>query len=51
MHIIESSPNAADGYVPNNSNLFGSWIDSSPTAQVDVFCTLSRDKVKITLIY
>ncbi|KAL7020616.1 hypothetical protein ACKWTF_011591 [Chironomus riparius] len=32
MHIIESSPNAADGYVPNNSNLFGSWIDS-PTTQ------------------
>ena len=39
MHIIESSPNAADGYVPNNSNLFGTWIDS-PTAQVD-FCALS----------
>ena len=50
MHIIESSPNAADGYVPNNSNLFGSWIDS-PTAQVDIFVHSPVNKVKIILIH
>lgn len=43
MHLIESSPNTADGYVPNNSNLFGTWIDS-PTTQVEI--VLSRFKVK-----
>lgn len=38
MHIIESSPNGADGYVPNNSNLFGPWIDSPTTQVFSVLC-------------